>query len=170
MAKSADGNAASAPNYFQIRKKSLKHACRTAVNTQQPVVPRHRWAVWATALRRPRACKPATFRGLEQVVPDARFEFSPGTQGTSANSSGQKSSIGSGLKPRMPQTCDVLVLQETHWKETAEFTSAGWYCVSSAAPVIEAPAEAVTRSTGRGGSAQRKTRTKGARFRKTMKD
>ena len=30
------------------------------------------------------------------------------------------------------QYCDVLVLQETHWKEPSEFRVSGWYCVSSA--------------------------------------
>ena len=28
--------------------------------------------------------------------------------------------------------CDVLIMQETHWKSSSEFTVSGWYCISSA--------------------------------------
>ena len=36
------------------------------------------------------------------------------------------------LAAEAEQYCDVLVLQETHWKESSEFRVSGWYCVSSA--------------------------------------
>ena len=38
------------------------------------------------------------------------------------------------LSTEASQTCDVLVLQETDWQATAEFSASGWYCVSSASP------------------------------------
>ena len=36
------------------------------------------------------------------------------------------------LQLEADKVCDVLILQETHWQESAEFTVSGWYCISSA--------------------------------------
>ena len=43
------------------------------------------------------------------------------------------------LADEADQYCDVLILQETHWTATAEFTVSGWYCVSSASPTESCP-------------------------------
>ena len=43
------------------------------------------------------------------------------------------------LADEADQYCDVLILQETHWTATAEFTVSGWYCVSSASPPESCP-------------------------------
>ena len=45
--------------------------------------------------------------------------------------------------------CDVLVWQETHWQASAEFTTSGWYCVSSASEYVPTEDE-----VGTGGSAE----------------
>ena len=48
--------------------------------------------------------------------------------------------------------CDVLVLQETHWKESSEFRVSRWYCVSSAstpAPNKQSKAPNARRKSGR---------------------
>ena len=55
------------------------------------------------------------------------------------------------LSTEASQTCDVLVLQETHWQATAEFSASGWYCVSSASP--DDTLKATKSKKGRGGTA-----------------
>ena len=52
----------------------------------------------------------------------------------------QWSEVKSWLTTEATQTCDIVVLQETHWQATAEFNAAGWYCVSSASPDDAPPA------------------------------
>ena len=63
----------------------------------------------------------------------------------------QWSEVKSWLLTEASQTCDVLVLQETHWQATAEFTASGWYCVSSASP--DDTLKAKKSKKGRGGTA-----------------
>ena len=48
----------------------------------------------------------------------------------------QWAEIKSWLQTEAKQVCDVLVLQETHWQATAEFSVAGWYCISSASEYV----------------------------------
>ena len=64
----------------------------------------------------------------------------------------QWSEVKSWLSTEASQTCDVLVLQETHWQATAEFTASGWYCVSSASP--DDTLKANKTKKGRGGTAR----------------
>ena len=63
----------------------------------------------------------------------------------------QWSEVKSWLLTEASQTCDVLVLQETHWQATAEFTASGWYCVLSASP--DDTLKAKKSKKGRGGTA-----------------
>ena len=42
------------------------------------------------------------------------------------------SEIKTWLQLEVEKFCDILVLQETQWQESTEFTVSGWYCVSSA--------------------------------------
>ena len=44
----------------------------------------------------------------------------------------QWAEIKTWLRLEADKVCDVLILQETHWHESAEFTVSGWYCISSA--------------------------------------
>ena len=44
----------------------------------------------------------------------------------------QWAEIRAWLREDSSSVCDVLVLQETHWNETAEFDVEGWHCISSA--------------------------------------
>ena len=44
----------------------------------------------------------------------------------------QWAEIKTWLQLEADKVCDVLILQETHWQESAEFTVSGWYCISSA--------------------------------------
>ena len=44
----------------------------------------------------------------------------------------QWAEIRTWLREDSSSVCDVLVLQETHWNETAEFDVEGWHCISSA--------------------------------------
>ena len=44
----------------------------------------------------------------------------------------QWTEIKTWLQLEADKVCDVHILQETHWQESAEFTVSGWYCISSA--------------------------------------
>ena len=48
----------------------------------------------------------------------------------------QWAEIKSWLLTEAKQVCDILVLQETHWQASAEFSTAGWYCISSASEYV----------------------------------
>ena len=68
--------------------------------------------------------------------------------GTWVSNSGPRSSLGSRPRPSKYATY-LLVLQETHWQATAEFSVAGWYCISSASEYVPTVADKTL-----GGSAQ----------------
>ena len=63
----------------------------------------------------------------------------------------QWSEVKSWLSTEASHTCDVLVLQETHWQATAEFSTSGWYCVSYASP--DDTLKTAKNKKGRGGTA-----------------
>ena len=48
----------------------------------------------------------------------------------------QWAEIKSWLQTEAKQVCDIFVLQETHWQASAEFSVAGWYCISSASEYV----------------------------------
>ena len=144
-------------NYSQIRKKSFKHACNKVAVSQRPVSYRGQFLT-PTMLRRMGNCPPPA-RTKVTSAPRARAGRS--TQAIrilswNAGHLGQQqwSEIKSWISTEASQTCDVLVLQETHWQATAEFSSSGWYCVSSASP--DDTLKAAKSKKGRGGTAQTK--------------
>ena len=81
---------------------------------------------WAIAHHRPALRLPQS-RALALVGLRRLYASFLGTPATWAE-------MKSWLSTEASQTCDVLVLQETHWQATAEFSASGWYCVSSASP------------------------------------
>ena len=124
-------------NYSRIRKKSFKHACNKAAVRQQPVTYRGQ-VLTPSLLRRMGNCPPQAPTGAaarpraragKAVQPLCVLSWNAGHLGQQ-----QWSEIKSWLATEADQLCDVLVLQETHWQATAEFTAADWYCVSSASP------------------------------------
>ena len=52
------------------------------------------------------------------------------------------------LQTEAKDVCDIFVLQETHWQASAEFTTSGWCCVSSASAYV-----AIDAVVGAGGPA-----------------
>ena len=129
-------------NYSRIRKKSLEHACNQVAVSQRPVSHRGQ-ALTPSMLRQMGNCPPqvrtkaAPPHALEQAEP-----LRPCVLSWNAGHLGQQqwSEVKSWLTTEATQTCDILVLQETHWQATAEFNAAGWYCVSSASPDDAPPA------------------------------
>ena len=125
-------------NYSQIRKKCFKYACKKVAVNQRPISYRGQHLI-PTIIRRIGNCPPPD-RTKVTSAPQARAGRA--TQALrvlswNAGHLGQQqwSEVKSWLSTEAsPQTCDVLVLQETHWQATAEFTASGWYCVSSASP------------------------------------
>ena len=140
-------------NYSQIRKKSFNHACNQVAVSQRPVSYRGQ-LLTPTMLRRMGNCPPPA---RTKVASATRARAGRATQASrvlswNAGHLGQQqwSEIMSWLSTEASQTCDILVLQETHWQTTAEFTASGWYCVSSASPDDTIKAK----KKGRGGTAQ----------------
>ena len=124
-------------NYSQIRKKSFKHACKKVAVSQRTVSYRGQ-PLTPTMLRRMGNCPPPA---RTKVASAPRARAGRATQALrvlswNAGHLGQQqwSEVKSWHSTEASQTCDVLVLQETHWQATAEFTASGWYCVSSASP------------------------------------
>ena len=117
-------------NYSRLRKRSFKRTCRAATVKQQPVYYRGQ-VLTPTQVRRSGNWPP----------PNQREPYrSPGPRAGLANRAirvlswnaghlgeQQWSEVKSWLQTEALQRCDVFVLQETHWKETAEFSAAGWY-------------------------------------------
>ena len=123
--------------YSQIRKKSFKHACKKVAVSQRTVSYRGQ-PLTPTMLRRMGNCPPPA---RTKVASAPRARAGRATQALrvlswNAGHLGQQqwSEVKSWHSTEASQTCDVLVLQETHWQATAEFTASGWYCVSSASP------------------------------------
>ena len=135
-------------NSFQsIRKKAFRKACSKVHRTQDSVSYRG-GELTPEYLRRsgleppplylffqgllcPPLLRPHLLRsapGPEEVRRANTFVSYPGMQGTWEYSSGQST----WLREDSSSVCDVLVLQETHWNETAEFDVEGWHCISSA--------------------------------------
>ena len=110
--------------YSQIRKKSFKHACKKVAVSQR------------TVSYRGQPLTPTMLRRMGNCPPPARTKVA----------SAPRARAG-----RATQALRVL-LQETHWQATAEFTASGWYCVSSASP--DDTLKAKKTKKGRGGTAR----------------
>ena len=70
---------------------------------------------------------PRTRRAGQQARPVRVMSWNAGHLGQQ-----QWAEIKTWLQLEADKVCDVLILQEAHWQESAEFTVSGWYRVSSA--------------------------------------
>ena len=127
-------------NYSSLRKRSFKSACRRAVAAQQPVSYRGQQLTPVQVLRSGNC--PSRHSGRSSGRPprqraglanrDLRvLSWNAGHLGQQ-----QWAQIKSWLQTEAKQVCDIFVLQETHWQASAEFSAAGWYCISSASEYV----------------------------------
>ena len=129
-------------NYSSLRKRSFRSACRRAVVAQQPVSYRGQQLTPAQ-VRRSGNCPPShQGRGSGRLTRRraglANRELRVLSWNAGHLGQQQWAEIKSWLQTEAKQVCDVLVLQETHWQATAEFSVAGWYCISSASEYVPA--------------------------------
>ena len=85
---------------------------------------------------------PSNHRGGRRFRPLRVVSWNPGHLGSQ-----QWSEIKDWLTHEAASVCDVLVLQETHWSSSAQFSVSGWTCISSAS---DTSSQAEPRSRGRG--------------------
>ena len=127
-------------HYFSLRKRSFKSACRRAVVAQQPVSYRGQ-QLTPVQVRRSGNCPPRHSGQGSGRPPRPRAGLASRELRVLSWNAGhlgqqQWAEIKSWLQTEAKQVCDVLVLQETHWQATAEFSVAGWYCISSASEYV----------------------------------
>ena len=127
-------------NYSSLRKRSFKSACRRAVVAQQPVSYRGQ-QLTPVQVRRSGNCPPSRSGHGSCRLPRQRAGLASRELRVLSWNAGhlgqqQWAEIKSWLQTEAKQVCDVLVLQETHWQATAEFSVAGWYCISSASEYV----------------------------------
>ena len=138
-------------NYSQIRKCSYRRACRRALRDEDtvtyrghPLTPqqvRSQGHCPPEAASRP-SQHPGTRRGGRQFRPLRVISWNPGHLGVQ-----QWSEIKDWLSQEATSVCDVLLLQETHWSSSAQFSVSGWTCISSAS---DTPPKTEPQSRGRG--------------------
>ena len=127
-------------NFASLRKNPFRTACRRTVARSEPV--RYRGQVLTPRLLRrtgncrnelmaqpnnSSACGTASRRAGRQARHVRVMSWTAGHLGQQ-----QWGELKTWLAADAEQHCDILVLQETHWKESSEFRVSGWYCVSSA--------------------------------------
>ena len=127
-------------HYSSLRKRSFKSACRRAVVAQQPVSYRGQ-QLTPVQVRRSGNCPPRHSGQGSGRPPRPRAGLASRELRVLSWNAGhlgqqQWAEIKSWLQTEAKQVCDVLVLQETHWQATAEFSVAGWYCISSASEYV----------------------------------
>ena len=132
-------------NFSSLRKNSFKHACRRVTQSQAPVSYRGQ-PLTPQLLRRTGSCPPPTQDNRRHHPPSRRAGLhNRPIRALSWNAGhlGQQrwAEIKTWLAADAAQYCDVLILQETHWKASSEFTVSGLYYISSASE----PAPATTR-------------------------
>ena len=140
-------------NYSSLRKRSFKSACRRAVVAQQPVSYRGQ-QLTPVQVRRSGNCPPRHSGQSSGRPPRHRAGLASRELRVLSWNAGhlgqqQWAEIKSWLQTEAKQVCDVLVLQETHWQATAEFSVAGWHCISSASEYVPTAEDKTA-----GGSAQ----------------
>ena len=138
-------------NYSQIRKCSYPNACRRALRDDDTVTYRGQ-PLTPQQVRSQGHCPPeaascpsqhsSNRRGGRRFRPLRVVSWNPGHLGSQ-----QWSEIKDWLTHEATSVCDVLLLQETHWSSSAQFSVSGWTCISSAS---ETPPKAEPRSRGRG--------------------
>ena len=127
-------------NYSSLRKRSYKKACRRAVDAQQPV-PYRGQQLTPLQVRRSGNCPPRLAGRRSGRPPRPRAGLANKdirVLSWNAGHLGQQqwAEIKSWLQTEAKQVCDILVLQETHWQASVEFSTAGWYCISSASEYV----------------------------------
>ena len=127
-------------DYSSLRKRSFKSACRRAVAAQQPVSYRGQ-QLTPVQVRRSGNCPPrhsgrSSGRPPRQRAGLAHRELRVLSWNAGHLGQQQWAEIKSWLQTEAKQVCDILVLQETHWQASAEFSTAGWYCISSASEYV----------------------------------
>ena len=137
-------------NYSSLRKRSYKKACRRAVDAQQPV-PYRGQQLTPLQVRRLGNCPPRLAGRRSGRPPRPRAGLANKdirVLSWNAGHLGQQqwAEIKSWLQTEAKQVCDILVLQETHWQASAEFSTAGWDCTSSASEYV--PTEGRTKPSG----------------------
>ena len=126
-------------NYSSLRKRSFKSACRRAVVAQQPVYRGQQ--LTPVQVRRSGNCPPrhsgrSSGRPLRQRAGLANRDLRVLSWNAGHLGQQQWAEIKSWLQTEAKQVCDIFVLQETHWQASAEFSIAGWYCISSASEYV----------------------------------
>ena len=127
-------------NYSSLRKRSFKSACRRAVVAQQPVSYRGQ-QLTPVQVRRSGNCPPRHSGQSSGRPPRPRAGLANRDLRVLSWNAGhlgqqQWAEIKSWLQTEAKQVCDIFVLQETHWQASAEFSIAGWYCISSASEYV----------------------------------
>ena len=127
-------------NYSSLRKRSFKSACRRAVVAQQPVSYRGQ-QLTPVQVRRSGNCPPrrssrSSDRPLRPRAGLANRDLRVLSWNAGHLGQQQWAEIKSWLQTEARQVCDIFVLQETHWQASAEFSMAGWYCISSASEYV----------------------------------
>ena len=127
-------------NYSSLRKRSFKSACRRAVVAQQPVSYRGQ-QLTPVQVRRSGNCPPrhpgrSSSRPTRQRAGLANRDLRVLSWNAGHLGQQQWAEIKSWLQTEAKHVCDVFVLQETHWQASAEFSTAGWYCISSASEYV----------------------------------
>ena len=127
-------------NYSSLRKRSFKSACRRAVVAQQPVSYRGQ-QLTPVQVRRSGNCPPRNSGPSSGRPPQPRAGLANRDLRVLSWNAGhlgqqQWAEIKSWLQTEAKQVCDIFVLQETHWQASAEFSIAGWYCISSASEYV----------------------------------
>ena len=138
-------------NYSRIRKCSYRKACRRALRDEDAVIYRGH-PLTPQQVRSQGHCPPeaascpsqhsSTRRGGRRFRPLQIVSWNPGHLGVQ-----QWSEIKDWLKHEATSVCDVLLLQETHWSSSAQFSVSGWTCISSAS---DTPPKTEPCSCGRG--------------------
>ena len=131
-------------NYSSLRKRSYKKACRHATDAQQPVAYRGQ-QLTPLQVRRAGNCPPRHPGQRQSRPPRPRAGLANKdihVLSWNAGHLGQQqwAEMKSWLQTEGKDVGDILILHETHWQASAEFTTSGWYYVSSASACVSTEA------------------------------
>ena len=141
-------------NFPSLRKNSFRRACRAVATSNSPVQYRGQ-PLTPQMIQNTGNCPPAAApaqqsmprqrRAGRAVKPVRLLSWNAGHLGEQ-----QWAEVKTWLQDGAARDWDVIVLQETHWEETAEFSVSGWYCVSSASPPSGSPTQKAPRGSRKG--------------------